>query len=297
MSAGGSKGLPDTEVWINTGSREDLPVDMPALLETLIHSFDPSRIDFVNSGFVRLQDASGLTLNLRGVVTKAGFEVATIGVVAAGGQRLISLLYHGSLPQITDLSQDGYLDGEAQALTALKSGDGLRMIVGGGVGSDVLTGGIGNDTLGGGNGTDTLIGGQGNDLIRGGWGRDLLAGWAGDDTLAGGGGMDFLTGGRGADVFQFDWGFEANLDRISDFSRAEGDRIDLSMIDPGGFASGDSAFVLSSNDTFHGKVGELRLLERAAGTFVQGDMDGDGLSDFSLLVRGVFGLGAEDFVF
>ena len=58
-----------------------------------------------------------------------------------------------------------------------------------------------------------------------------LSGEAGNDLLDGGAGRDLLTGGSGADRFRFATagGFgTAQADRITDFSRSEGDRIELS---------------------------------------------------------------------
>jgi hypothetical protein len=83
-------------------------------------------------------------------------------------------------------------------------------------GDDVLDGRAGNDTLDGRDGDDEERGGRGNDLIRGGPGEDWLSGDRGDDTL---------WGGQGADVFH---SFaEAGIDRVMDFSTAEGDRVEL----------------------------------------------------------------------
>lgn len=81
----------------------------------------------------------------------------------------------------------------------------------------LLSGGAGDDALWGQDARDQLLGGTGNDLIRAGAGRDTLNGGEGDDKLV---------GGLGADRFVLDrpdWGF----DEIFDFSRAEGDRVDL----------------------------------------------------------------------
>jgi Ca2+-binding RTX toxin-like protein len=92
-------------------------------------------------------------------------------------------------------------------------------------GEDVITAGEGIDTLLGGQDNDTVSGGGGNDFLNGNRGDDLINGGDGADTLYGEGGSDTLTGGLGADVFH---GFaDGGLDRITDFSRAEGDRIVL----------------------------------------------------------------------
>lgn len=86
-------------------------------------------------------------------------------------------------------------------------------------GADAVYGNMGNDTCEGGAGVDWVRGGQGNDVVIGGAGADFLAGDRGNDTV---------TGGSGADIFYFFAG--ADADRITDFSRAEGDRI---MLDHG----------------------------------------------------------------
>ncbi|MBX3485283.1 PQQ-dependent sugar dehydrogenase [Phenylobacterium sp.] len=86
-------------------------------------------------------------------------------------------------------------------------------------GADIVLGNLGDDTCDGGAGADTVRGGQGDDLLFGGAGNDFISGDRGDDTA---------TGGAGADIFN-SFG-DAGLDRITDFNRAEGDRIRL---DPG----------------------------------------------------------------
>jgi Ca2+-binding RTX toxin-like protein len=104
----------------------------------------------------------------------------------------------------------------------------------GGLGDDWVVGGKDNDTLYGddgedivyGNlGDDTCQGGVGNDLIRGGQQNDILTGAAGNDWLSGDRGDDTISGGTGADTFH-SFG-EAGVDRVTDFSRAQGDRVQL----------------------------------------------------------------------
>jgi Ca2+-binding RTX toxin-like protein len=74
--------------------------------------------------------------------------------------------------------------------------------------------------INGGGGDDTLIGGVGNDRLVGG---------SGNDTLIGGRGGNELTGGIGADHFVFKTA-QDGADLIHDFSRAEGDKIDVSQL-------------------------------------------------------------------
>ncbi|ALL14139.1 M10 family metallopeptidase C-terminal domain-containing protein [Caulobacter henricii] len=142
---------------------------------------------------------------------------------------------------INGLAGDDRLDGN----------DGNDTITGGD-GFDQINGNIGNDEAHGGNGTDWVVGGQnndqlfgdagddivygnlgndvcyggaGNDIVRGGQGDDVLSGDDGNDWLAGDRGADNITGGAGADIFYSFTG--AGSDLITDFSRAQGDRIQL----------------------------------------------------------------------
>ena len=76
----------------------------------------------------------------------------------------------------------------------------------------------------------------GGDQFQGGAGVDTFNGLDGNDVMIGGGGADRLTGGLGADLFKYlGLGdapyFLVRSEKITDFSAAEGDRIDLSAID------------------------------------------------------------------
>ncbi|WP_374577306.1 hypothetical protein [Phenylobacterium sp. J367] len=104
----------------------------------------------------------------------------------------------------------------------------------GGAGDDWTVGGKDNDRLFGDDGDDIVYGNMGNDwcdggagadLIRGGQGSDQLWGQAGNDWLSGDRGDDTLSGGAGADIFHTF--AEAGIDRVTDFSAAEGDRVQL----------------------------------------------------------------------
>ncbi|MFR9703108.1 type I secretion C-terminal target domain-containing protein, partial [Aeromonas sanarellii] len=122
----------------------------------------------------------------------------------------------------------------------LYGGDGNDILFGqggddflyGGAGNDILFGGSGNDTLYGESGSDVLSGGSGNDTLYGGTGNDVLGGGLGNDILVGGFGDDILKGDAGADAFTWLKGdTEAGKvakDYIVDFSKSEGDKLDLS---------------------------------------------------------------------
>jgi Ca2+-binding RTX toxin-like protein len=140
-------------------------------------------------------------------------------------------------------------------------GAGGNDMIYGGVGNDIINGGLGRDTVyagldndivDGGAESDWLFGGAGDDIVYGGDGNDYLHGDPGDDQIDGGtgndrimgnDGRDTLTGGIGADTFAFtnieawishSWwgGREVTMypDRITDFSSAAGDKLDLSAL-------------------------------------------------------------------
>lgn len=90
-------------------------------------------------------------------------------------------------------------------------------------GADNLSGAGGLDIMNGNAGADTLSGGDGNDVVRGGKDDDSVSGGAGADFVSGDRGADTLSGGVGADIFHTFSG--AGLDRVTDFSRADGDRV------------------------------------------------------------------------
>nr|WP_290065325.1 VCBS domain-containing protein [Aeromonas bestiarum] len=141
---------------------------------------------------------------------------------------------------ITDHAADFDQSSANDKADVLIGGDGNDILFGqggddflfGGAGNDILFGGSGNDTLYGESGNDTLYGGSGNDTLYGGAGNDTLSGGLGNDILVGGLGNDILKGDAGADTFTWLQGDTATgsvaKDYVVDFSKAEGDKLDLS---------------------------------------------------------------------
>ncbi|GHF59393.1 M10 family metallopeptidase [Seohaeicola zhoushanensis] len=80
-----------------------------------------------------------------------------------------------------------------------------------------------------GSGSDHITGNAADNMLMAGAGDDTLLGEGGNDTLVGGDGADTLTGGTGGDVFVYTAASEAG-DTITDFSLAQGDRIDISAL-------------------------------------------------------------------
>lgn len=147
----------------------------------------------------------------------------------------------------------------------------------GGDGADRLFGGKGNDVLYGGGGADVLQGASGKDKLYGGDGSDILRGGVGNDLLDGGAGSDTLFGGKGADLFVIGPSGAGAVDRIRDFSRSEGDKIDLSQL-------------LDDKATAANLGSYVRLDKTASGMFqVRVDYDAGGKAHAPVLVAEVFG--------
>jgi Ca2+-binding RTX toxin-like protein len=151
----------------------------------------------------------------------------------------------------------------------------------------------GHSVLGG---SLTLFAGAGNDILIGGAGADLLYGGLGGDRL---------TGGGGADTFQYRSTSEStplDAERILDFQSGV-DKIDLHLIDANTGLAGDQAFTFIGQAAFSHQAGELQILNQGVNMglnqwVAQGDTDGDGLADFSLVVMYTNGgaMNASDFL-
>lgn len=160
-------------------------------------------------------------------------------------------------------------------------------------------GGSNNDSITGNIRNNLLIGNSGNDVLNGVSGDDRLFGSNGNDRLTGGTGRDQLTGGAGIDAFIFnapaDSGTNSNTrDQIFDFNH--GEKIDIRAIDANINLAGNQSFSFVVN--FAGRAGQLQWDRISANSFVvSGDVNGDGVADFSIQIKGVSSLLGSDFNF
>ncbi|WP_114951450.1 Calx-beta domain-containing protein [Sphingosinicella terrae] len=243
--------------------------------ETLVYVADDDSFDdlapgatYVDSFTYTVTDEDGLTSSATVSVTVTG---VADGIVLSGGNR------------------DDELQGTAGE-DELSGGNGADRLFGLG-GHDRLEGGNHDDQLFGGAGHDRLEGGNHYDHLHGGDGDDVLSGGNHNDLLNGGAGDDLLIGGNHNDVFAFtDLG---GHDVIADFRRGQ-DKIDLSGLDAveGG---GHDAFAWIGSGAFSGTAGELRAYSDGGSHLLAGDVDGDGIADFT--IQSNVALQQADFIF
>ncbi|WP_052120161.1 calcium-binding protein [Inquilinus limosus] len=182
-----------------------------------------------------------------------------------------------------------------RGLGAINSFDGLG-------GDDIATGADYFDSFRGGDGNDLLIGAGYNDQLMGDAGDDTIIGGTGNDNLYG----DDLYDATGADRFVYTSLADTDVttypdfrERILDFSRTEGDVVDLGAIDADGdAANGDTAFTIVAGTTYTGAGAELLITPVGTGRsfLVRGDSDGDRRTDFLVQVFVDAPLTGADFV-
>ena len=125
--------------------------------------------------------------------------------------------------------------------------------------------------------------------------------------MIGGLGKDAMTGGTGADDFDFnsvaEIGRGATRDVIRDFVHLIDD-IDLATIDANGVAAGNAAFkfLALKGAAFTGVAGQLRWFQdNRPGvlndkTIIEGDINGNRVTDFQIQLTGLKALTAADLV-
>ncbi|MGQ3275106.1 MAG: protease, partial [Shinella sp.] len=100
----------------------------------------------------------------------------------------------------------------------------------------------------------------------------------------------------GADTFVFESKTAAHGDKILDFSQTEKDKIDVSDIDANSTVSGNQAFTFIGTAAFGDKAGQLRYELKSGDTIIQGDINGDGVRDFSIILDASVNLKLGDFI-
>jgi VCBS repeat-containing protein len=160
----------------------------------------------------------------------------------------------------------------------------------GGAGNDTLNGVIGQDEIYGGSGNDTINGGDGGDSLWGGDGIDTIHGDAGADRIVGGFGADILYGDGGADTFIYRSASDTG-DTIMDFSKADGDRIDLSAFAPNAW----KGVLTEAGAVAANEVGFMYDASTNR-TTIYVDTDGAFGADLEIIVVGNISFDANDFI-
>ena len=253
------------------------------------HMGNPRDFGLASSGPKRLIFAEGHAGSGQTIVMdrQDGFT-RDLRLLAADGHVLTSIhwvtLGFGVQPSNADSTLDRMMD---LVQSGLISGSAPRISFVGRDGDDIFTGR---------QNADLLAGGGGDDVLSGGAGADRIAGGIGNDTIIGGNGADRLIGNSGADVFVFNVALATPGDRIVDFDLIEADKIDLRLMDAVEATVEIDGFSFIGSDAFGQDAGELRLQVGTNGTTVQGDTDGDGQSDFTILLLDVTSLDLSAFL-
>jgi Ca2+-binding RTX toxin-like protein len=281
---------------------EDLDIRTLGTYDHISHSSTQAKFydsstnftSFSGSGF-KYQFSGGFLTDIK------GGTISTMKVMDHGVTTISVSHLHASAARAYDFytanqpteAVDYFLKGN-DTITATRLDDSIRA----GMGRDKVTAGAGNDTVWGDGGNDVINGGDGKDYVDGGGGRDLLKAGLGNDKLVGGAGNDVLTGQGGADMFIFSGFYPSDIgrDTITDFSRAQHDKISLAGIDANHSLFDDQAFRFMGTQAFSGYAGEVRYQIKGHDTYVLLDMDGGGTAEITIHLDGAHALNASDFI-
>lgn len=162
----------------------------------------------------------------------------------------------------------------------------------------------GNDfgqSIAGNEGSNVLQGLGGDDSLDGDGGFDRLFGGDGADVLIGRRGPDDLIGGAGADQFVYHETLETGItagsfDVIHDFSRAEGDLINVSQWDSNDLVAGNQDWIFVGATTSFKAPGQISFSSDGVDTFILFNTDNDAIHEATIRVVGVQTVDASWFV-
>jgi Ca2+-binding RTX toxin-like protein len=235
------------------------------------------------------------------ITTSGGNDLITAGagddvVKAASGDDVIRVGGIGDGYDAVDggAGFDRIVATQGNTNIGLTSVTGIEEVSNNGYGSVWIMGSSGNDML---DFTGTKF--TGIKGIKTGTGDDTIYGSTSNDLIVAGAGTDTMSGNAGADLFKFAAASETKVaapDKILDFQPGTDD-IDLSSIDANPALSGNQAFKFLGSNVFTHHAGELRLDYNQNGfTMVQGDVNGDGVTDFAIQLTGKLMMTASDFI-
>ncbi len=181
--------------------------------------------NFGQDGMGKLQSITfgSTTVNIPSSGTATIYGNYGYVTIAANGSYTYTVTSGSSQPASENFSYK-ITDGDGDSTTALLQVNLVKWL-----GNGTTDGSNGNDTIYGTTGADTFYGNGGDDWLYGRGGNDTIYGGAGNDRIVGGAGSDTLYGGSGADTFLYE-AINDGVDRIKDFNKAEGDKLDLSAL-------------------------------------------------------------------
>ena len=142
--------------------------------------------------------------------------------------------------------------------------------------------------------------GSGDDMLTGNDAGNRLFGKGGSDELIGGLGRDVLNGGAGADQFDYismadSAAFSHGRDIIWGFKSGK-DLVDLSALDAQSNNTDNDTFIWIDSDDFTLVKGQIRWHCTGKGVLIEADRNGDGSTDFSLMLANTASVTENDFV-
>jgi len=275
------------------------------------HSDDPSgAVVNLSSKSITIQSVNIFSNSLK----LAGVE-AGIGPIMIMKEAIDQL----EAPKISAVATNRALDGwgNLDVLTNIEAATGSNFNdqLYGSDSRNLLNGNDGSDFIIGNGGDDYLVGGFGHDFFHGGLGRDWIVmdelnwgkltqtGTNGSYTYSGRYLRDAEQSGNMISYKSVNESTVSNSDVIDGFV-LEYDLIDLTSIDANTKRSGNQNFDSTMVTSFTKKVGQLKISEftnlvdnyntsvstngyKLSGTELQGDINGDGVADFSIKLVGV----------
>jgi Ca2+-binding RTX toxin-like protein len=210
----------------------------------------------------------------------------------------------GSDNYVANNTGDVVIEKPAEGTDTVKSSisytlpDNVENLVATGSAKTTLTGNALANSLTANGAGNVLRGMDGADVLVGGAGADTLEGGAGKENLIGGAGADRLVGGSNQDNFVFKSlsDFSSGRDVIVDLRPADYDRIDLRALDASNQTSGDQAFRFIGSAAFSRSEAELRFEISGSDIVVSGDINGDGVADFSVRVLNLSSISSNCFL-
>ena len=270
-----------------------------------------AEMDFTVSGFSPVGIALA-AMPLSGLISQApdpGSLNGSLFLLGLGAAGVANSTMNFEIGDAYSFISGSHVQFATTANPVIRGGTGPQMLIGmsgddtliAGPQKNVIRAGPGTTVIDAGSGADAIFGGSGASTVFGSTGGMTVNGGSGPMTVIAGTGQAVITAGTGAETFVFSPDHTggmtlATADMISRFNANPANVIDLSAFDallPAG-TSGHLTFI--GKAAFDGGAGELRYVATAAGVRLYGDINGDGVADFTLTLPRLSTISASNFV-